>query len=222
MLDPHFISVYNELNIFCLIILAIIGLGTRIESSDNATARSHTRAILATCAFIVTDALWFTMNSGYLPGSAFSLMTLKSLYFLSTTFMCYCWFICFERRQGITDEKIGSSKLYVPSLVAIHLVLLVANAFFGFFFRYDGLTYVRGPLFLSQYILSYGYVLLCSAMALKRAIAVEHFSERERHIALALFPVPPAICGVIQYFAPFLPCACCGRHRSYSRRIGRP
>ena len=95
MLDPHFISVYNELNIFCLIILAIIGLGTRIESSDNATARSHTRAILATCAFIVTDALWFTMNSGYLPGSAFSLMTLKSLYFLSTTFMCYCWFICF-------------------------------------------------------------------------------------------------------------------------------
>ena len=210
MLDPHFISVYNELNIFCLIILAIIGLGTRIESSDNATARSHTRAILATCAFIVTDALWFTMNSGYLPGSAFSLMTLKSLYFLSTTFMCYCWFICFERRQGITDEKIGSSKLYVPSLVAIHLVLLVANAFFGFFFRYDGLTYVRGPLFLSQYILSYGYVLLCSAMALKRAIADEHFSERERHIALALFPVPPAICGVIQYFAPFLPCACCG------------
>ena len=210
MLDPHFISVYNELNIFCLIILAIIGLGTRIESSDNATARSHTRAILATCAFIVTDALWFTMNSGYLPGSAFSLMTLKSLYFLSTTFMCYCWFICFERRQGITDEKIGSSKLYVPSLVAIHLVLLVANAFFGFFFRYDGLTYVRGPLFLGQYILSYGYVLLCSAMALKRAIADEHFSERERHIALALFPVPPAICGVIQYFAPFLPCACCG------------
>ena len=211
MLDPNYISVYSELNIFCLIILAIIGLGTRIEDSDNTTARSHTRAILATCAFIVTDALWFTMNAGFFPRTHFSLMIIKSLYFLSTTFMCYCWFICFERRQGISDDAIERNPLYVPSLVAIHLVLLIANAFFGFFFSYTpDLTYVRGPFFLVQYVLAYGYVLLCSLMALKRALGGSSFSKREYHVAMALFPVPPAICGVIQYFAPSLPCACCG------------
>lgn len=211
MLNYNYISLYNEINIFCLIVLIIIDVRARHEGASTKLTNAHTRAIIATCVFVASDALWVNVNENFLPKSAFWLMALKSIYFFSTTFMCYCWFLYFEMKQGAAHEHMKRIKLRASALVVLHLVLLVANVFQGFFFYVDdSLVYHRGPLFAAQYLLSYSYVIMCCGFSFVRAFKEENYANREQYLTLALFPVPPAICGVIQYFNSDLPCACCG------------
>ena len=87
MLNYNYISLYNEINIFCLIVLIIIDVRARHEGASTKLTNAHTRAIIATCVFVASDALWVNVNENFLPKSAFWLMALKSIYFFSTTFM---------------------------------------------------------------------------------------------------------------------------------------
>ena len=63
-------------------------------------------------------------------------------------------------------------------------------------------------MFILLYIISYAYVFFTCSRALVRIFKKQYYSQRRKLIKLALFPVGPAIAGIIQFINPALPLAC--------------
>ena len=149
------------------------------------------------------------ITSGLLPYSRAGLIASKTIYFLSTGIMCFCWFLYFERLQGVAFVKKRRTVFASSALVWVLGILLLTNLFTGILFYVDqeGL-YLRGPLFIVQYLLAYVYVFSSCLRALVRYFHEKSLGRRTMLLTLALFPVAPAIAGILQFVYPQIPAAC--------------
>ena len=199
---------YLELNIVSVLLVAII----RHKSnglSRMVAQRNFVMAIDAQVAFFASDTLARMMYYGFLPSVPFMVIFLKSVYFFSTALMCYFWFVYFEYMQESDFVKSRSRVRGASILVWIMAIMLVINIKAGFFFYIDGDgIYQRGPWFILQYILSYAYVFFTCTRAFIGIFDRKKIAKRRLLIELALFPVVPAIAGIIQFVKPEIPLAC--------------
>ena len=199
---------YLELNIVSVLLVAII----RHKSnglSRMVAQRNFVMAIDAQVAFFVSDTLARMMYYGFLPSAPFMVIFLKSVYFFSTALMCYFWFVYFEYMQESDFVKSRSRVRIASVLVWIMAIMLVINIKAGYFFYIDkDGVYNRGPWFILQYILSYAYVFFTCTRAFIGIFDKKKYAKRRLLIELALFPVVPAIAGIIQFIKPEIPLAC--------------
>ena len=199
---------YLELNIVSVLLVAMI----RHKSnglSRMVAQRNFVMAIDAQVAFFASDTLARMMYYGFLPSVPFMVIFLKSVYFFSTALMCYFWFVYFEYMQESDFVKSRSRVRVASILVWIMAIMLVINIKAGFFFYIDGDgIYQRRPWFILQYILSYAYVIFTCTRAFIGIFDRKKFAKRRLLIELALFPVVPAIAGIIQFVKPEIPLAC--------------
>ena len=171
--------------------------------------RNFSMAIDSAIVFFLSDTFFVMMKCGAIPYSRAGVMAAKELYFLATELMCFFWFVYFEYLQEspfVKDRK----RMWLSSfLVWIMAILLLVNLFTGIFFYVDDQNvYHRGKLFILQYILSYIYVFTSCFRALIGLFQKEKRAMRSTLLALALFPVAPAIAGGLQFIYPELPLAC--------------
>jgi diguanylate cyclase (GGDEF)-like protein len=199
---------YLEINLFSVILVAIIGIRTA-GLTKMVAQRNFAMSICAEIVFFLSDTMYVLMAEGFLPYSNAGVMMLKSVYFFSTALMCFYWFLYFEHLQG---SSLVMNRKYVrilAVLVVIMAALLIVNVFSGilFYVDKDG-VYRRGPFFVLQYVLSYIYVLITCGRAL---VGFLHEKEEERKrllLSLVLFPIAPALAGILQFVYPQLPVAC--------------
>ena len=200
--------VYLEIN---LMASALIGLIYRRSSglSRMVAQRNFAMTILSEIVFFLSDTAAVMITSGLLPFSAPGLIAAKEIYFFSTTLMCFWWFVYFEHLQGSPFVKNRRSIRLSSVPVWIMGVLLVVNLFTGilFYVSEDG-VYHRGPLFAVQYALSYTYVFITSFRAFIGLFDESKRSRRKQLITLTLFPIAPAIAGIVQFLYPQIPLAC--------------
>ena len=134
-------------------------------------------------------------------------MASKTIYFLFTGIMCFCWFLYFEYLQGSSFGR--NQILSCSALVWVLGILLIINFFTGILFYVDQEgVYHRGPFFIVQYLLAYIYVLSSCIHALIGSCH-EKSPDRKRMLQmLAMFPIAPAVAGILQFVYPQLPAAC--------------
>lgn len=198
---------YIELNVFCILVLGYILLQARNVSSE--LSRHAFRAGTGmTILFVLTDMLWQTGGNGGIAMSIHLLHFLKGSYFVVTSFMCWFWFLYFEARRDREVFKNRKNILMTGMLSAALLFLILLNIFTGVLYHYeaDG-TYVRGPLFILTYVLSYPYALAAIVRPFRDALHSRSYIDRDELVFLASFPIPTAIAGFFQYFHPQLPLA---------------
>ena len=199
---------YCEINLFAIALIGIIRYKTR-GLSKMVAQRNFAMTIDCQMLFFVSDTLSVMFMSGALPYSSTFLMICKELYFFATVLMCYFWFVYFEYLQDSPFVKNRKRVLISSFLVWVMAILLIVNLFTGILFYTDANgAYQRGPLFAIQYLISYVYVLVSCIRALIGVFDKRKASKREQLIVLALFPVAPAIAGIIQFIYPELPVAC--------------
>jgi hypothetical protein len=141
---------YLEINLFSVILVAIIGIRTA-GLTKMVAQRNFAMSICAEIVFFLSDTLYVLMAEGFLPYSNAGVMMLKSVYFFSTALMCFYWFLYFEHLQG---SSLVMNRKYVrilAVLVVIIAALLIINVFSGilFYVDKDG-VYRRGPFFVLQ------------------------------------------------------------------------
>ncbi len=209
-LDPTLTKalMYLEINLISIVLVAFIHYKTN-GLTKMVAQRNFAMAIDAQLAFFVSDTLFAMMFYGLFPKIPAFMLFSKEVYFLSTSLLCFFWFVYFEYLQNspfVRDRK----RVWQSSfLVWIMVILLVVNLFTGICFRVDSDgNYSRGPLFIVMYIISYSYVFFTCIRAFIRLFKKQYYSQRSMLIKLALFPVGPAIAGIIQFFLPELPVAC--------------
>ena len=199
---------YLEINVMATALIAIIWHRTA-GLSRMVAQRNFAMTIAAEIVFFLSDTAAVLMIAGMIPLSRIGLMAAKTVYFFSTTLMCFFWFVYFEYLQGSPFVKNRQSVRNASILVWIMGLLLIVNWFTGILFYVDpDGTYHRGPGFAIQYILSYTYVFVTCVRALVGLFDPEKRAHRKILLTLALFPVAPAGAGILQFIWPQLPLAC--------------
>ncbi len=199
---------YLEINLVSVILIGIIRFKTS-GISKMVAQRNFAMAIDAQILFFMSDTFCVMMQNGILPYSGTGVLVAKELYFFATAVMCFFWFVYFEYMQDAPFVKSRKRVWIASGLVWIMVLLLVGNLFTGILFYVDGAgSYHRGPLFAIQYLLSYVYVFVACFRALVGAFQKEKIAQRRLLISLALFPIGPAIAGILQFQYPQLPLAC--------------
>ncbi len=206
--DLNYTLMYLEINVISLILVALVHYKTS-GLTKMVAQRNFAMAIDAEMIFFFSDTMCVTMYYGLFAYIPFLVFTFKTVYFFSTSLMCFYWFVYFEHLQGTPFVKNRKRVLQSSVLVWVMAVLLIVNVFTGICFNIDeNGVYNRGPLFVLLYIISYSYVFFTCTRALIRMFKKQYYSQRRKLIKLALFPVVPAIAGIIQFINPALPLAC--------------
>lgn len=206
--DLNYTLMYLEINVISLILVALVHYKTS-GLTKMVAQRNFAMAIDAEMIFFFSDTMCVTMYYGLFAYIPFLVFTFKTVYFFSTSLMCFYWFVYFEHLQGTPFVKNRKRVLQSSVLVWVMAALLIVNVFTGICFNIDeNGVYNRGPLFVLLYIISYAYVFFTCTRALIRMFKRQYYSQRRKLIKLALFPVVPAIAGIIQFINPALPLAC--------------
>lgn len=200
--------VYAEINLTAVLLVLFIRFKT-LGISKMVSQRNFSSAIDAEALFFVSDTVAVLILCGLIPYSRAGLMAAKTVYFFATAIMCFYWFIYFEHLQGsdfVRDRRL----IWLTScLVWAMGILLIVNLFTGILFYVDEANvYHRGPLFAIQYLLSYVYVFAACGHALIGSFRRENLAKRRLLVSLSLFPIAPAIAGILQFAYPQLPVAC--------------
>ena len=203
-----FALMYLEINLISMLTVGLIHFKTN-GLTKMVAQRNFAMAIDAQMVFFGSDTLFALISTGVLPYSPFLAILCKEVYFMSTSLLCFFWFLYFEHMQNspfVKDRK----RVWISSiLVWVMVVLLTVNIFTGCCFDLDeNDQYQRGPLFILLYVFSYVYVFFTCLRALVRIFMKKYYNQRKMLIKLALFPVAPAIAGIIQFIYPELPVAC--------------
>ena len=199
---------YLEINLMAIILVAIILYKTQ-GISKMVAQRNFAMSIYSAIVFFASDTIFVMMHRGIFEGNKVVYMVSKSAYFLSTTLMCYFWFVYFEHMQGSPFVENRRRVRATSFLVWVMGILVVVNLFTGILFYIDNNGgYHRGPLFLIQYIISYIYVFVTCLRAFIGVFDKKKKAIRPTLIKLALFPLAPAISGIMQFIYPNLPLAC--------------
>ena len=197
-----YLALYIFLNLFCIAILLVCIFHSRVGLGIMTQQNYFVALLLVVAVFFASDTIWYAMNEGALPQVWSVSMVLKSCYFLSATLAGYTWFlytVSLSESSFITNRKI-TFLLAIPVLV--HVALCVINFQTPLLFAVDqtSFEYSRGPFFGLQYVIVYAYLGTASASAIRKAMQPESALDRMRYILIALFPVLPAISGVVQLF----------------------
>lgn len=190
---------YTEFNAFCGIIVAILIYRT-LKHGNSEMHRRFAYALEMALIWFACDNFWYLMDHHLIPGSWAASMILKSAYFLSGTFLCHellLYFVSFSRSQEISHHPSFFGR--IP--VLLHIILLVVNVKTGILFTIAAdLHYMRGPLFILQYILMYSYVVSAYPFGIRQLKHVHAYIEKERLRTLLLLPIIPACCGLYSFF----------------------
>ena len=204
-----YLLLYSLINLFCIILVLVFAFHSRMGMGAMVAQRRFMASMFGIAVFLASDTLWYAMDCGFLPQVWIASMILKSIYFLSATVTGYLW--CLYMASLTKARFLHSTKriLLLSGLVWIHLALLIFNFFNPILFGVDeSFTYFRGPAFSIQYVFVYVYLVAASLHALYKAMQPENYIDRSRYIIISLFPVLPAISGILQLFYWRVPFNC--------------
>jgi diguanylate cyclase (GGDEF) domain len=187
-----------NINAFALLIAAILYLGSRSRNDRRfADYRLFSWMIVVTMLEIVLDCI--TWISDGRPGAAWRVAVLGSnaLYFIlhPVVPMLYGYYAICQCRDGLRQARRWLGYLCVPAILSGLIAL--TSPITGLFFSADGSNvYSRGPLFP----LFAAFTCLYAVFALAYVLARRGEMTRKTALSLLLFPLPPAIGGVVQGF----------------------
>lgn len=199
---------YLEINLLSVAIIAVIRLKT-LGLSKMVAQRNFSMALDSMVVFFLSDTYRVIAHNRFLPYWKTGVILSKDIYFLSTALMCFFWFVYFEYLQNSPFVK-NRKRLWISSaFVWIQLILIIVNHFVPILYYVDeSRTYTRGPLFFLLYIFAYIYVLVTCTRAFIGLLDKRKAEQRQKLLILAIFPIAPAIGGIIQYIVPNIPVVC--------------
>ncbi len=203
---------YSEINIFCIILNLIIGYKEVTGKNKRPEWRMFTWTVNLSAVSIIFDLLWGLISAGYIKSNSLVIgWGLNIAYFASFGLAGYTWMLFSESIQGI--DILGSRKrtilTFIPILVLLALMFISIKTHWMFYVTKDN-VYHRGNLYILLMIFSYGYPVVAAIKAFIMSMKKSNYKNREECRSIALFVVPPIVCGALQIFFPGVPMLCVG------------
>lgn len=155
---------------------------------------------------ITCDTIWQLMDSGCIPGNRTLDYITKSIYFFSLTFIGLIWLLLSEAIRRTAFSAWRLSMILSGALVYLHALLLITNPWTGFLFHVGSdLFYVRGRLFILQYIFPFVYLAVCAVRSTQNISREKNYFERTTFFANSLCPLIPVAASLLQLYFRRLP-----------------
>ena len=204
-MSVNYALLYLEINLIAVVMTAIILVKT--SGISRMTAQKYfARAVYSEMFFCISDTLFVMYLRGIFSPNSFWILFWKTLYVASMTLMCFFWFLYFERLQD-TEVTASRKNILIASIpLDIMLLFLIVNPFIKILFYTDSQgVYQRGTVFVSHYILAYLYVLAAFFHVIWNMLREKDPLVKKNLFTLMLFPIAPAVAGIVQLLIPQLP-----------------
>lgn len=206
--DITYLVMYTEVNLFCIILLLQV-IRRSHDSIRLKNQEDFNRAILSACAVFASDTLIVLMDYAAIPMIRWVYLLIKDAYFFSVGVMSFAWFI---HAQNLVNNKFVNHRKDIwkwSGMLIAAVILLLINWKIPFLFGVSDHTYIRGPLFLLNYVFGYSYIVMAVFVALRASFQKEHFADKDTLRSFICLPFPPALAGISQYYYPEIPVLCC-------------
>lgn len=208
---------YVEVDVICIAVLIILAVKASAVGFDRPIKNKlFERALWCAAAANTADLIWSLHMGGYVPMGQGAAWAVNAAYFAFLELSAFSWFIYAEvvERHDILRQRKRFLLCAAPQWLLF--VLLAVSAFNGCIFSVDEAgVYHRGPLFILQPVLSYGYVVYTMCKSFQVVLTRRSAASRREYMVIASFAVPLLLCGVAQLLAPELPAAAAGVALSY-------
>lgn len=132
------------------------------------------------------------------------------VYFIISVLTCYVWFLYSGKMLREEGEQEKHPLLQAVPMIFL-LILILTAPFTGLLFTIDHTnTYCRGPLFIIQTVVNFGYLLYASVHALLTSKKTKIYRIKIEGEALALSVVPVVVFGCTQVLCQEAPTLCIG------------
>ena len=201
-------GIYSVVAGLCLVLtfvlyLRMVGSVTRSEKRDI-----YVSIMTIGMIYLGLDVLWGVIYDSLLPIPISVQSLVYSAYYASSAILSYRWFAYVEYMQDSVlyhNSKIRQlTKIPMLIVVIVSVLSLWTHSFF--YIDAQG-GYVRGPIYVVQLVLTYGYILFAAGKLTLRLLTTRDFETQNTYMIMLSYFVFPVVFGILQvvyYDRPFL------------------
>ena len=161
--------------------------------------------------YLTSDMLWGVIYAELIPTTPLFEKIIYAIYYALSALVGYSWFLYNEYWQDSIFYKNTflkySSKVPMISVVIISVLSIWNGAFFSI--DADG-VYQRGPSFVYQLVVTYGYILLSTIKTAVHMFLAKDIKQQNTYLVMLSHFVFPVVFGVLQVFYQNIPFLCIG------------
>ena len=161
--------------------------------------------------YLGLDVLWGVIYDNLLPIPVPIQEIIYALYYASSALLSYRWFAYVEYMQDSAlyhNPKIRRiTKIPMYFVVVVSILSIWTHSFF--YIDAQG-AYVRGPLYIAQLVLTYGYIVFAAGKLALRMFMTKEFEDQNTYMIMLSYFIFPVVFGVLQIAYHDMPFLCMG------------
>ena len=204
-------GLYSLVAGICLLLTFVLYL--RMVSS---VVRSEKRDIYVSIMtigmfYLGLDVLWGVIYDSLLPIPIVMQKVIYALYYSSSAILSYRWFAYVEYMQdSVLYHNVKIRNLTKLPMLFVVVVAIMSIWTGSFFFIDEAGVYCRGPMYVPQLILTYGYIIFAAAKLAFRMFLTKEFEDQNTYMIMLSYFVFPVVFGVLQIAYHNMPFLCVG------------
>ena len=194
---------------FLVILILYTRMITGVERSEKRD--NYVRILTVGMLYLALDVLWGVIYDDLLPIPILLQKIIYGSYYAASAVLSYRWFAYVE----YTQESFFYTNPIVKRLAKLPMYFVVIVAYLsiwtGSFFFIDGDgVYVRGPLYMLQLVLTYGYIVFSAVKVMVRMFSTRDFVTQNTYLIMLSYFIFPVVFGVLQIMYQNMPYLCIG------------
>ncbi|MCR5762170.1 MAG: GGDEF domain-containing protein [Treponema sp.] len=202
---------YSQVDIFCIIIMAILLYTTLIDVDRNSFRYSEMNTIVAVIIFCLVDILWVLIYEGVLPRTVFTRTLSNALLYCSMNACSFSVFYLLEESLKTVSpiKNINKEFLFVPFFMM--MLIPLATPFTGIMFSInaDG-SFKRGPLYIPYIVMIFANLVPTEIRAVVLSLRRENELHKGQCLMIAVNAIPVFAGGIAHFFFNELPSIAAG------------
>ena len=153
--------------------------------------------VYAFLLYIATEAVYAVGSFGFMPFSDLAAGIVDTVGMAAAAAACFCWVLYAEDVLG--SKLMSRTPVRIAALAPIAILVMISavSIHTGLIFDISSGTIVHGPLYLLPCVIDDLYLVFVAAHALTASFHEKDPAVRKSYVRLALFVIPPTICGIL-------------------------
>ena len=200
---------YAEIDALCIIVLGLLAVRTLMSNIVRRQKVYFEIVLVCHIVFSASDLVWIFNNDflhlmNVFPENGVSVSyVLNGMNVIFSAITGLAWMVFSLAMQGsyILRSWKKTAIILLPALILIILTATTQKTQFMFHVSETG-EFTRGPGYMIQLLISYGYILTSTLMSIRRAVHAIVLQERRLSRTIAHFIIAPLCFGAAQLFLP--------------------
>lgn len=186
--------------------LRMVGGVARSEKRDI-----YVSIMVISMIYLGLDVLWGVIYDDLFTFSIAMQEVIYALYYAASAILSYRWFAYVEYMQDSALYHNPKIRRFTMIPMAFVVIVSVLSIWTGWFFYIDSQgAYCRGPLYVVQLVLTYGYIIFAAGKLAIRMLATKDFEDQNTYMIMLSYFIFPVVFGVLQIAYHNMPFLCMG------------